>query len=247
MPYTAVADCELSPEECGVYADILSQAATGELVGMQNFAVLVGLYDDIDEKIEALEHAEIEKRHAVTFRSLARDLGVTAIADLDAPYWRRIHEAFLRRAAKRDLTACMLIQELMLESFAVSMYGRIGATAPGRLGRTFAAIAAEETEHLNHAVELLQRDFAVDPEGLESKVAAVHDEVMTVLAEMVAREDPAGHCGLCREACVKGSLGRVNLDIVRLRGEALNLYMRSLDRIGLAGEKTLQWVARLPV
>ena len=247
MTHQGDANCELTVEACSVYGDILSQAVTGELVGMQNFAVLVGLYEDIDEKIEALEHAEIEKRHAMTFRSLAGDLGVTAIADLDAPYWKKISEAFLRSAAARDLTACMLIQEVMLESFAVSMYGSIGATAPGRLGRTFTAIADEETEHLEHALKLFEGEFVRDPPWFEAKVSAVHDEVMTVLAEMVAREDPAGHCGLCHEACVKASLGLVGLDIVRLRGEALNLYLRSLDRIGLPGEKTLQWVTRLPV
>lgn len=247
MTYQGVVDCEITPEACNVYADILSQAVTGELVGMQNFAALVGLYEDVEEKIDALEHAEIEKRHAMTFRSLASDLGVTAVADLSAPYWRRIREAFLRSAGAGDLTACMLIQEVMLESFAVSMYGRIGATAPGRIGRAFAAIADEETEHLEHALKLFERDFARDPNGFEAKVSAVHEEVMTVLAEMVAREDPTGHCGLCRDACVKKSLGLVDLDIVRLRGEALNLYLRSLDRIGLPGEETLQWVARLPV
>jgi fatty aldehyde decarbonylase len=247
MTEHAVVACELTPEACSVYADILSQAVTGELVGMQNFAALVGLYEDVDEKIEALEHAEIEKRHAMTFRSLASDLGVTAIADLKAPYWKRISEAFLRWAGAKDLTACMLIQEVMLESFAVSMYGRIGATAPGRLGRTFAAIAVEETEHLEHALKLFEREFVHDPMWFEAKVSAVHEDVMTVLAEMVAREDPGGHCGLCKNACVKSSLGLVDLDIVRMRGEALSLYLRSLDRIGLPGEKTLQWVTQLPV
>jgi hypothetical protein len=39
----------------------------------------------------------------------------------------------------------------------------------------------------------------------------------------------------------------VSLDIVQLRGGALNLYLKSLDRVGLPGEETLQWIARLPV
>ncbi len=44
----------------------------------------------------------------------------------------------------------------MLESFAVASYARVGKVAPGSLGKTFAAIAAEEEEHIEHAMEILQ-------------------------------------------------------------------------------------------
>ena len=70
---------------------------------------------------------------------------------------------------------------------------------------------------------------------------------MSVLAEMIAREDIRGDCELCGKTCIKPSLPEVSLDIVQLRGGALNLYLKSLDRVGLPGEETLQWIARLPV
>lgn len=247
MKSSGSVECELSREACSVYADILSQAVTGEFVGMQNFATLVGLCEDIDGKVEALEHAETEKRHALAFRAVGAELGVAVVADLNAPYWKRLRGAFLHWAEAGDLTACILIQEVMLESFAVSIYETIGKTAPGRLGRTFAGIAAEEADHLEHALEMLRSDRARDPEAFDSKVHAVHEDVMTVLAEMVAKEDLRGHCGLCSDSCVKPSLGEVGLDIVNLRGGALNLYLRTLDRIGLPGANTLQWVVQLPV
>jgi fatty aldehyde decarbonylase len=236
-----------SEEAQRVWGSILSQSATGELIGMMNFASLVDLYEDAEDKIDALEHALIEKGHARAFQRLGQEMGLGVTVNLNAPYWKRIRSAFVKNAARGDFTACLVIQELMLESFAVSMYGAVGRVAPGRLGKAYKAIAAEETEHLEHAIRLLQEIFDRDPSGLEQTVAEVHEDVMSVLAEMVAREDIRGDCELCGKTCIKPSLSEVSLDIVQLRGGALNLYLKSLDRVGLPGEETLQWIARLPV
>ena len=238
---------ELTAEYRSVFADILSQAVTGELIGMQNFASMVGMVDSVDEKIEAVEHAENEKCHALAFRQAAAELGVDVIVDVDAPYWKRIRMAFLDRVEQGDLTACVLIQEIMLESFAVSTYLTVADVAHAPLAKTFRAIATEEQEHLEHALDFLRGEYSRAPDEFELKVEQVHEDIMTVLAEMVAREDSHGHCGLCRNECAKKSLQHVHLEIGTLRGRALNFYLQALDRLGLPGEKTLKWVANLPV
>ena len=247
MEATANYQWEANVEADRVWGSILSQSATGELVGMMNFASLVDLYESAEDKIDALEHAMIERGHARAFQRLGQEMGVSVTVNLNAPYWKRIRSAFLKSAGRGDFTACLVIQELMLESFAVSMYGAVGRVAPGRMGETYKAIAAEETEHLEHAVQLLREIFDRDPDGLKRTIAEVHEDVMSVLAEMVARKDIRGDCELCGNTCIKPSLPEVSLDIVQLRGGALNLYLKSLDRVGLPGEETLQWIARLPV
>ena len=93
---------------------------------------MVELYDDVEEKIEAVEHTENEKCHAVTFESVVEELGVSIIVNLEAPYWKQIRSAFLHWVKQKDLTACILIQEVMLESFAVSMYGAVSDVAKGK-------------------------------------------------------------------------------------------------------------------
>ena len=70
---------------------------------------------------------------------------------------------------------------------------------------------------------------------------------MTALAEMVAREDPSGHCGLCKGSCVKQSLPRVGLGLSEVRGASLRRYLKTLDEIGVPGESSLAWLAQLPV
>ena len=70
---------------------------------------------------------------------------------------------------------------------------------------------------------------------------------MTTLAEMLGARDTVDHCGLCKAGCVKDSLHCVGLERAKLRGLALNHYLRTLDRIGIRGDRSLKWVATLPV
>jgi len=87
---------------------------------------------------------------------------------------------------------------------------------------------------------------AKDPQWFEDKVYEVHQNVMTTIAEMIARNDPGGHCGLCHGGCVKDKLIAVNLDLNTLRGGTIQTYLTILDDLGLPGEKTIQWVGELP-
>jgi hypothetical protein len=69
---------------------------------------------------------------------------------------------------------------------------------------------------------------------------------MSILAEWTAKSDLKGHCGVCKGNCMKESLHDVNLNLAQIRGNALNLYLKTLDRIGLPPQKTLQWILNLP-
>src|SRR5262249_40313591 len=132
-----------SPEVKAAYADILSQAITGELIGMENFAAMAQICDDIDEKIAAIDHANSEKGHAVALSRAAEKLQLPVTVDLNAPYWGRLRRSFQGFVAARDLVACNLAQEVMLESLAVSMYRDVGKALDGYLGELFTKIAAD--------------------------------------------------------------------------------------------------------
>ena len=244
---TSAALFQISEQQRAVFADLLSQAITGELIGMANYAAMIRLYRDADRQCYALENAAAEMSHSERFSRAARELGVTPIVNLEAPYWLRIRTSFLHHVDANDPIACLLIQEVMLESFAVSMYHAVADVAHDQLATVFRAIGDEEKDHANHVIEELQAALAADREGFEAKLEKLHDEVMTTLAEMLAAKDSIGHCGLCHGDCVKGSLHHVGLDRATLRGLALNHYLRTLDRIGVRGERSLAWVARLPV
>jgi len=129
----------------------------------------------------------------------------------------------------------------------VASYSVVAEAALGDLGATFARIAGEEGEHVAHAIELLQAERARDPRAFDAKVHQMHEEVMTALAEMIARDDPGGHCGLCQGSCVKQSLPDAGISLSDIRGASLQRYLKTLDEIGVPGEASLVWVAQLPV
>jgi fatty aldehyde decarbonylase len=220
---------------------------TGELVAAMNYTSLSEICDDPAEIADALEHAEGEQGHAAAFAAEGRKIGVDVPNNVDAKYWKRLREAFLRCIRERDFTGCLIVQEIMLESFAVASYARVGKVAPGSLGKTFAAIAAEEEEHIGHAMEILRTERALDAQRFDDKVYRLHLEVMTTLAEMLAKECKHGHCEVCHDGCVKPSLPEVSLTPAELRGASLQRYLKTLDMLGLPGEVTLEWVTQLPV
>src|ERR1700732_5362090 len=207
-----------SPTECTslspsapIWQDILAQAMTGELLAAMNYASLAEICDDPAEVADALEHAEGERGHAASFAAERRKIGVDAINNVDAKHWKRLREAFLRCIADRDFIACLIVQEIMLQSFAVASYSRVGKVAPGSLGQTFARIAAEEEDHVDHAMSILRAERALDPRCFDDKVYRLHLDVMTTLAQMLAKECKDGHCEVCHGNCVKPSLFVVSL------------------------------------
>src|ERR1700682_6029910 len=230
-----------------IWQDVLAQAMTGELMAAMNYTSLSEICDDPVEVADALEHAAGEKGHAAAFAAEGRRIGVVVSDNVDAKHWKRLREAFLRRIAERDFIGCLIVQEIMLESFAVASYSRVGKVAPGSLGGTFARIAAEDKEHADHAMSILRAERARDAQRFDDKVYRLHLDVMTTLAQMLAKECRDGHCEVCHASCVKPALFDVSLSAAELRGASLQQYLKTLDMLGIPGEVTLTWVTQLPV
>src|ERR1700719_4352189 len=150
-----------------IWQDVLAQAMTGELIAAMNYTSLAEICGDPEEAADALEHAKIEQGHAAAFAAEGRKIGVDVANNIDAKHWKRLREAFMRCIAERDFIGCLIVQEIMLESFAVASYARVGKVGPGSLGKTFAAIAAEEEEHIGHAMELLRTERALDSQRFD--------------------------------------------------------------------------------
>jgi fatty aldehyde decarbonylase len=236
----------LSPN-APIWQDVLAQAMTGELIAAMNYTSLSEICDDPEEVADALEHAQIERGHAARFAAEGRKIGVDVLNNVDARHWKRLRGAFMGCITERDFIGCLIVQEIMLESFAVASYARVGKVAPGSLGQTFASIAAEEEDHVDHAMSILRAERALDAQRFDDKVYRLHLDVMTTLAKMLAKECQDGHCEVCHESCVKPSLFDISLSAAELRGASLQQYLKTLDMLGIPGEVTLAWVAQLPV
>ena len=236
----------LSAEQFNVISDVISQAITGELIGMSNFASLAETIDDPHEKMEAVEHANSERLHAEGFMAYAKKAKLNINVNLAGEYWGNVRRQFLAYAKKKDFIACLIIQEVMLESFAVSMYTDVGNALGGEAGDLFLNIAEEEKEHLEHSSDLLRAAYQENPATFLSNFEEIHFNCMSILAKFTATTDLSGHCGVCYGDCMKGSLHHIGLDIATMRGNALALYARALHNIGIPGEKSIVWIAQLP-
>src|SRR5712664_3181070 len=240
-------ECTSLSGSAPIWQDILAQAMTGEVLAAMNYASLSEICDDPAEVADALEHAEGELGHAAAFAAEGRKIGVDVANNVEVKHWKRLRGTFLGCFAERDFVGCLIVQEIMLESFAVASYSRVGKVGPGTLGETFARIAAEEEEHIGHAVAILRTERARDAECFDEKVYRLHLDVMTTLAQMLAKDCRDGHCEVCHASCVKPSLFEVSLSAVQLRGASLQQYLKTLDTLGIPGQVTLTWVTQLPV
>jgi len=236
----------ITAEKFNVISDVFSQAITGELIGMSNFASLAETIEDPHEKMEAVEHANSERMHAHGFLAYAQKHNLKVNINMHGEYWGNVRKQFLTYASKQDFIACLIIQEVMLESFAISMYSDVGNALGGEAGKLFLRIADEEREHLEHSSDILRAEMAKDQDAFINKFQEIHFNCMTILSEFSATTDLRGHCGVCNGACMKLSLHHIGLDIVTIRGNALTLYAQALDNIGIPGEKSIIWIARLP-
>ncbi len=239
-------NASMTRESVHVISDVFSQAITGELIGMSNFASLAETIDDPHEKMEAVEHANSERMHAEGFLAYSNKMNLSITINMEGEYWGNVRKVFLDYAHKKDFIACLIIQEVMLESFAVSMYSDVGHALGGEAGRLFLRIADEEREHLEHSSDILRAALKENPEGFIGKFEEIHFRCMNILAEFTATTDLRGHCGVCHGACMKESLHHIGLDIISLRGNALALYAQAMDNIGIPGEKSIVWIACLP-
>ena len=179
---TPANECSSVSPTAPIWQDVLAQAVTGELLAAMNYTSLAEICDDPEEVADALEHAAGERGHATRFAAEGRKIGVDVPDNIEAKHWKRLREAFLRCIEDRDFIGCLIVQEIMLESFAVASYSRVGKVAPGTLGRTFASIAAEEEEHVDHAMAILRAERARDEQRFDDKVHRLHLDVMTTLA-----------------------------------------------------------------
>src|SRR6266566_1406838 len=159
-------ECTFLSGSAPIWQDILAQAMTGELLAAMNYTSLSEMCEDPAEIADALEHAQGEQRHAAAFAAEGRKIGVDVTNNVDAKHWKRLRDAFLRCITERDFIGCLIVQEIMLESFAVASYSRVGKVGPGSLGETFARIAAEEGEHVDSQGGASPRRAALRRQGL---------------------------------------------------------------------------------
>jgi fatty aldehyde decarbonylase len=217
-------------------------------MGIEHYARMVRLARDPRERLELLEDASHECRHLSAVMALAPRLGLEVTCAPEDAYWGRVRAAFEERAAARDLAACRVIQDVILESFAVVLYGSILPGISLDAAGCLAAILRDEQGHLAEGTTALRRRVDEDASSAVASVEAANAGAARILADWLRPRDCAPACGVCSalaRSCLKQDLEVISVDLVAARAAFVSTYGRALRAAGFAPAQVTRWLARL--
>lgn len=223
---------------------VVSNARKGEIMAIENYGEMVHLMPDTDSKIETVHQAKEECKHILLLEKLAKNIGFPITDQMIEPQWVNVREHFHEAARKKDLAACLIIQDLMVESLAIGLYKVFASAANGdHETQTVAAnLLKDELDHLEIGVKRIKNLMDQDSDAVHDALVWAHHKVMPNLFEMVHQA--------CNFLCDNHSLdcdtvdkGSVYIDLELLKVASLEHYVGMLDRAGFDLKITNQLIA----
>ena len=223
---------------------IVSNTISGEIVAVENYSEMVSLMPSQEAAIEANHQAWEECGHIRQLAKLGSRLGFSVEQRIVEPQWEKIRQHFSRAVKRRDLAACLLIHDVMTETFAILLYRTLSkeADADPVTASVAARILRDEEAHLEIGIRRLRALRAKNETEVEDALVWAHHRVMPELFGMVST---SCHylCDRLNLDCASLDLGELGLEIDSLRVEALQAYMESLDRVGFPPSVTNPLIA----
>jgi fatty aldehyde decarbonylase len=236
------------PSYARVHRIILSQAVTGESVGIEHYARMIPLAADLDERLSLLEDAWREGQHLASMRDVAGQLGLEIDEARDDPYWSRVKMAFTERASGGDLLGCYVIQDLVLECFAVVLYEALVPCVEPFIAKRLSEVADDERLHLAQGVKRIREAFARNPDTTFERIEFANERVARVLGEWIKPQNCKPICGVCGKVgggCAKPDLELLELNMSRVQSMFVSRYGEALRAAGVSTGQATRWLARL--
>jgi 1,2-phenylacetyl-CoA epoxidase catalytic subunit len=157
-----------------------------------------------------------------------------------------VRSAFAERAAAADLGTCYVMQDILLETFAVTLYeALIPASYPFAAERLH-VIASEEREHLEHGIEALGAALATDAAQANARIDRANETIGRTLVGWISPGMCEPHCGVCHAKCAKLDLHLLDIDMARVEATFVDSYGHALREAGAKPVDVARWLARLP-
>lgn len=192
---TAVAPAMMPPQDealnqayyKSVLSFVIANAWQGEVYAVENYSMMAPMFDDVEAKIEAVHQAKDEAKHILVLEKLARRLGFEVDRSMVADGWPQIRRHFNEAVQRKDLAACLIIQDLMVEAMAVGLYGTFAG--PENKDETTVGVArnllADEVHHLDIGINRIKALMAKDRDAVHDSLLWAHNRVMPHLFSMV--------------------------------------------------------------
>lgn len=225
-------------------AYIVSNTISGEIMAVENYSEMVPLMPTTDAKIETVKQAVEESKHIRMLASLGKRLDYAVKTEIVEPQWLTIRKHFSTAVKKKNLSACLIIQDLMTETMAIVLYKTLQRDTDPDTAQVANLILADEIEHLDIGARRIKAMLDEDPDTVHDSLVWAHHRVMPELFSMISTSCHS----LCSELsvnCAGIGLDSIATDIEALRVDALDAYLETLDMVGFDAKVTMPLIASM--
>jgi fatty aldehyde decarbonylase len=227
--------------------NVVSQAITGERVAIRHYLRMKDLADDPGEIRTLEEDIATEERHVSMMDKVAKAYNVKPVEGRNDPYWSRVDKYFDICADNGDLESCFIVQDVILESFAICLYTAILPGLEETSRKIVTKIISDERAHLAEGVARLKRYRMSDPDGAAEKVERANAGVVPTLSDWVAPDscaEPCAVCGIVGGGCAKQDLAKIDMPMDEVQAEFAELYGECLREAGFSSGQVIKWLAQ---
>ncbi len=216
---------ELTTAYREAYSRINGLVIVGEGLADRHFRLLAGLLPEDRDDLERL--AAMEGRHARDFRDCGRALGIRPDLPLAHRLFAPLHALFAEAVRKGDRVSALVIQCLIVESFAVAAYRCYQPVADPYAAPIIQEVLDDEAEHLDYGESWLAAWFP----GVAAPIASCCERALPVALAMLHS--------------VRADLTAIGIDPLDLVAEFIACFQEALELVGFPPHQARGLVARL--
>lgn len=191
------------------YSRINAIVIEGEREAYDNYRKLAELLPE--SKDELLRLAKMENRHMKGFQACGRNLEVIPDMGFAEIFFNQLNQNFQKAWDEGKIVTCLLIQSLIIETFAISAYNIYIPVADDFARKITEGVVKDEYTHLNFGEEWLKANFEASKAELEE---ANRQNLPIVWAMLNQVATDANVLGMEKEALIE--------DFMITYGEALS-------------------------
>jgi fatty aldehyde decarbonylase len=215
----------LSAAYCDAYSRINALVIVGEGLADSHFRLLASLLPE--DRDDLLRLAAMEGRHARDFAGCGRELGIRPDLPLAQRLFVPLHRLFRDAVRTGDRVSALVIQCLIVESFAVAAYRCYQPVADAYVAPILQTVLDDEAEHLDYG----ERWLAVGFPDVAAPIAACCERAVPIVLAMLN--------------AVRADLTAIGIDPAELVGEFVGCFHAAIETVGFEPRQARGLVARL--
>lgn len=208
------------------YSRINAIVIEGEQEAFDNYIKLGEMLPE--KKDELIRLSKMESRHKKGFEACGRNLQVTPDLEFARQFFSGLHQNFQDAAASGKVVTCLLIQSLIIESFAIAAYNCYIPVADDFARKITEGVVKDEYSHLNFGEVWLKEHFAESKAELED----ANRQNLPIVWRMLNKVDKDAHVlAMEKEALIEdfmiqygealSNIGFTTRDIMRMSAYGL--------------------------